>query len=179
MQHTLLAVFGNRTDAHNAMRALTSSGFPREQVQLSNADPTGMSDSTTGAGAGAPGGGEGGSVAKLGRVFTELFGADNSIHAGKYAGAVTRGHHVLIVRAGSLQEAERAADIVERFGPDNIDEQLSQAGTDRRPEAPRTSGAGSMQQAPPASIQTPSRAKLGRPPISTIRVTACTSSSIR
>jgi len=139
MHHTLLAVFGNRTEAQDAMNALISSGFPREEIQLSDADPTGMTDSTTGGRRSAPSGATGaGSVASLGRVFTDLFGADNSIRASRYAGTVTRGHHVLIVRADSLSEAERAADIVEPFGPSDIDAQASQASA---------MGTGSMQQA--------------------------------
>ena len=70
---------------------------------------------------------------------------------------MTRGHHVLVVRAGSLPQAERAADIVERFGPSDIDEETFQAGamgigTDQA-AAMRMGGAGSMQQASPAPAQ--------------------------
>ena len=160
MQHTLVAVFGNRTDAQNAMNALISSGFPPHEVMLSNADPTGMTDSTTGGAGATPGGGAvGGSGANLRRVFTDLFGADNSIHASRYEGAVTRGHHVLTVRADSLPDAERAADIVECFGPSDIDAGASQAGamelggTGAQPGSMRMAGAGSMQQASPMPAQ--------------------------
>ncbi|MFN3791454.1 hypothetical protein [Massilia sp.] len=154
MQHTLVAVFGDRADAQNAMNALISSGFPREEVTLSNADPTGMTDSTPGQAAGATRAGAAGlgTGASLKRVFTDLFGADNSPRASRYAGAVTRGHHVLVVRAASLAQAERAADIVERFGPSDIDDEPLQAGaigldTDRPPASMRTGDPGSMQQA--------------------------------
>ncbi|MFN3792724.1 hypothetical protein [Massilia sp.] len=161
MQHTLVAVFDNRTDAQNAMNELVSSGFSRDEVKLSNAEPTGMTDSVTGSSASstdtlADGTGIG-IGASIKHFFTDLFGADNSEHASRYEGAVTRGHHVLTVRAQSLPEVERAADIVERYGPTDIDEQAS----GERPmgaggglsESMRMSGAGGMQQSAQMSAQ--------------------------
>lgn len=160
MQHTLVAVFDNRTDAQNAMNELLSSNFPRQDVRLSNADPTGMSDSVTGTNytntdADDDGRGIGASIKNF---FTDVFGADDSKHASKYEGAVTRGHHVLTVMADSLTEVERAADIVERYGPTDIDEQASGAGaTDGgiggSAESMRMSGAGGMQQSSGAAMQ--------------------------
>ena len=41
MQHTLVAVFDNRTDAQNAMNELMSSNYSRENVRLSTSDTTG------------------------------------------------------------------------------------------------------------------------------------------
>ena len=168
MQHTLVAVFDNRTDAQNAMNELMSSGFSRDEVKLSNADPTGMTDSVTGSTASsgssdtlADGTGIG-IGASIKHFFTDLFGADNSEHASRYEGAVTRGHHVLTVRAQSLPEVERAADIVERYGPTDIDEQASGAGTmgsgamgagGGLSESMRMSGAGGMQQSSQMSAQ--------------------------
>ena len=163
MQHTLVAVFDNRTDAQNAMNELMSSGFSRDEVKLSNADPTGMTDSVTGSSgdtgrsdtlADGTGIGIGASIKHF---FTDLFGADNSEHASRYEGAVTRGHHVLTVRAPSLPEVERAADIVERYGPTDIDEQASGVGAmgagSGLSESMRMSGAGGMQQSSQMSAQ--------------------------
>lgn len=166
MQHTLVAVFDNRTDAQNAMNELMSSGFSRDEVKLSNADPTGMTDSVTGS-TGLTGDtgrsdtladGTGiGIGASIKHFFTDLFGADNSEHASRYEGAVTRGHHVLTVRAQSLPEVERAADIVERYGPTDIDEQASGVGAmgagSGLSESMRMSGAGGMQQSSQMSAQ--------------------------
>lgn len=134
MQHTLVAVFDNRTDAQNAMNELLSSGFTRQDVRLSNADPTGQTDSVTGTEdvqASEPGIGT-----SIKNFFHDLFGSDNAIHASRYEGAVTRGHHVLTLTADSLPEVERAADIVERYGPTDIDEQASGFG-----EVPSSAGA--------------------------------------
>lgn len=173
MQHTLVAVFDNRTDAQNAMNELLSSGFSRNEVKLSNADPTGMTDSVTGRSdtttdsdtlADGTGLGIGASIKHF---FTDLFGADNSNHVSRYEGAVTRGHHVLTVRADSLPEVERAADIVERYGPTDIDEQASGAGmgtmgtTGGLNESMRAGGAGGMQQSSQMSAQSGAGASLG------------------
>ncbi|NNG21496.1 hypothetical protein [Telluria aromaticivorans] len=164
MQHTLVAVFDNRTDAQNAMNELLSSSFTREEVRLSNADPTGMTDSVTGQGdsrTSEPGESIGASIKHF---FHDLFGADHGERVSRYEGAVTRGHHVLTVSAGSLTEVERAADIVERYGPTDIDEQASgegatgagamsagSMGMGATPESMRMSGAGGMQSARPAA----------------------------
>lgn len=160
MQHTLVAVFDNRTDAQNAMNELLSSNFSRQDVRLSNADPTGMSDSVTGTNytntdADDEGRGIGASIKNF---FTDVFGADDAKHASKYEGAVTRGHHVLTVMADSMAEVERAADIVERYGPSDIDEQASGAdaaagGMGGTPESMRMDGAGAMQQSNSAGMQ--------------------------
>ncbi|MFC0252058.1 DUF2382 domain-containing protein [Massilia consociata] len=167
MQHTLVAVFDNRTDAQNAMNELLSSNFSRQDVHLSNSDPTGMTDSVTGASATNTDADDtgGGISSTIKNFFTDLFGADNSEHASRYEGAVTRGHHVLTVTADSLPEVERAADIVERYGPTDIDEQASGVGamgagamagmgaTASTPESMRMSGAGGMQQSAGMSAQ--------------------------
>ncbi|MCD2516811.1 general stress protein [Massilia sp. G4R7] len=174
MQHTLVAVFDNRTDAQNAMNELLSSGFSRNEVKLSNADPTGMTDSVTGRSdtsasstdtyADGTGVGIGESIKNF---FSDLFGADNSEHASRYEGAVTRGHHVVTVRADSLPEVERAADIVERYGPTDIDEQASGAGlgglgaTGGLSESMRASAAGGLQQSSQMSAQSGLSGNLG------------------
>jgi len=125
MQHTLVAVFDNRTDAQNAMNELLSSGFTRTDVRLSNADPTGQTDSLTGRSdldTERSADGDTGITAGIKNFFSDLFGSDNAEHVNRYEGAVTRGHHVLTLTADSLPEVERAADIVERYGPTDIDE---------------------------------------------------------
>ena len=41
MQRTLIAVFDNRGDAQSAIDALATAGFSRQQMRLSEGDPTG------------------------------------------------------------------------------------------------------------------------------------------
>jgi len=136
MQHTLVAVFDNRTDAQSAMNELLSSGFTRTDVRLSTGDEatdltgdlsTG-SDSISATRANeldrSPDG-DTGITASIKNFFSDLFGSDNAEHASRYEGALSQGHHVLTLTADSLPEVERAADIVERYGPTDIDETSS------------------------------------------------------
>jgi hypothetical protein len=129
MQHTLVAVFDNRSDAQNAVDELLASGYTRTNVNLSSADPTGQTDSVTGSrediGTGVH---EEGIGASIKHFFTNLFGSDTSEHAARYSDAVTRGHHVVTLTTESEPEVERAADIIERFGPVDIDERHDLSG---------------------------------------------------
>lgn len=113
MQHTLLAVFDNRSDAEKAQDALIAGGFPRAQLRLTEGE------SEAGPEPAAHGGGIG---AGIRRFFADIFGTDRSEHAQLYAAAVTSGRHVLSLAADTTEEVERAADIVERFGPVDLDE---------------------------------------------------------
>jgi hypothetical protein len=122
MQHTLVAVFDNRSDAQNALDELLSSGFSRSDVNLSSADATGQSDTLTGTTDSVSGEHEEGIGASIKHFFAGLFGADHSEHAVKYSNVVTGGRHVVTVTTQSEPEVERAADVIERFGPTDIDE---------------------------------------------------------
>jgi hypothetical protein len=88
--------------------------------------------------------------------FSDIFGTDNGVHAQKYSDAVSRGHHVLTVTAADEPEVERAADIVERHGPVDIDEKAAEWGGGApiaHRESMRMSGAGGVQQSHPHSLQ--------------------------
>jgi hypothetical protein len=126
MRHTLVAVFDNRSDAQNALDELLASGFARTDASLSSADPTGQSNSVTGDNELLDGEREEGFGASIKHFFTGLFGSDTNEHAMKYSYAVTRGHHVLTLTTDAEPEVERAADIIERFGPVDIDERHDQ-----------------------------------------------------
>jgi hypothetical protein len=126
MRHTLVAVFDNRSDAQSALDELLASGFSRTDASLSSADPTGQSNSVTGDNESLEGEREEGFGASIKHFFTGLFGSDTNEHAMKYSYAVTRGHHVLTLTTESEPEVERAADIIERFGPVDIDERHDQ-----------------------------------------------------
>jgi hypothetical protein len=128
MQHTLIAVFDNRNDAQQAMDELLASSFTSTNVRISQADPTGSSDSITGTPTQNASTNDDDSIASsIRNFFSDIFGTDDNAHAQRYSGAVTRGHHVLTVGPVSEPEVERAADIVERFGPIDIDEESSGA----------------------------------------------------
>ena len=147
MQHTLIAVFDNHNDAMSAKNELLSSGFSSGDVRLSHGDesaPGGLMSSTGGAAPSTstttttattadhePSIGE-----SIKNFFSDIFGSDNDRYSTQYSDAVNRGNHVLRVNTDSEAEVERAADIVERFGPIDIDEQSEQWGM--------TEGSGAM-----------------------------------
>lgn len=159
MHHTLVAVFDNRGDAQGAMDELLASGFSSHEVRLSLADGTGQTDSLTGAAPAdlAQAEPEHLSLGESIRVFfRDIFGTDNGPHVQKYSDAVSRGHHVLTVNAADEPEVERAADIVERHGPVDIDEKAAEwagGAPIAHAESMRMSGAGGIQQSQGHSLQ--------------------------
>jgi uncharacterized protein (TIGR02271 family) len=155
MQHTLVAVFDNRSDAQNAMDELLASGFTRDNVYVSSADLTGQNaglsatpttDTTLGTTH------EEGVGASIKHFFENLFGSDQDEHVTRYSTAVTGGQHVLTLTTSSEPEVERAADVIERFGPIDIDERHDLSGNAAslgtsayQPQSSSTLQAGSMQ----------------------------------
>ena len=149
MQHTLVAVFDNRSDAQNAMDELLASGFTRDNVYVSSAD---LSGTTTTAGATLGTTHEEGVGASIKHFFENLFGSDDDEHATRYSTAVAGGQHVLTLTTSSEPEVERAADVIERFGPIDIDERHDLAGNAAslgtsayQPQSSPSLAAGSMQ----------------------------------
>ncbi|WP_426173932.1 DUF2382 domain-containing protein [Massilia sp. TWR1-2-2] len=149
MQHTLVAVFDNRTDAQSAMDELLASGFSRQEVRLSEGTTgttatLGTTGTTTGSTASSDDSSFTGSIKHF---FSDLFGSDDDTPVNKYSEAVTRGSHVLTVVTASEPEVERAADLIERFGPVDIDEKASQWSGATSTGQPQYSGAGAQQSA--------------------------------
>src|SRR5437764_3366736 len=131
MQHTLVAVFDNRSDAQNAMDELLASGFDRSDVNVSSADPTGSTTSTSSLSGDVPSSADTqdhGIGHSIKHFFSNLFGTDNDEHVQRYSDVVSRGHHVLTLTTESEPEVERAADVIERFGPVDIDERHDLSG---------------------------------------------------
>ncbi len=150
MQHTLVAVFDNRSDAQKALEDLVASGFSRQLARLSEGDPTGQTDLQPSSAATS---GDTGFGAGIKNFFSDIFGTDRSTDAQMYSEAVTRGHYVLTVTADSEPEVERAADIVERYGPVDIDEHAQQWSAGVPGQDSARMGAGAMQQSSGMSQQ--------------------------
>lgn len=148
MERTLIAVFDNRGDAQSALDALVAAGFSRQQVYLSDGDPTGA----PGAVGATTANSDGSIVGSIRHFLSNLFGTDNSEHVQKYSDAVTRGHQVLTLRVTYEREMARAADIIERWGPVDIDEKSAQWGTGTADIGAMRMGSGA-QQAPSMSQQ--------------------------
>ncbi|MES2317144.1 MAG: YsnF/AvaK domain-containing protein [Pseudomonadota bacterium] len=151
MQHTLVAVFDNRGDAQKALEELVNSGYSRDQARLSEGDPAGDTslspDSTISRSSAED---PGSFVSSIRNFFTDIFGTERDEDARVYSEAVNRGHYVLTVVTDSMPEVERAADLVERFGPIDIDEQAQQWSGGPGTQRP---GSGAWQQSQPMSQQ--------------------------
>src|SRR5450830_1209712 len=126
MQHTLIAVFDNRNDAQAAKDELYAAGFAGAEIRHNEAAG---SSATAAAGTSPAGGTAAGTApndtgfgAGIRHFFADLFGVDDS-QGSRYADLVARGQHVLTLVTMSEHEVERAADIVERHGPVDIDEE--------------------------------------------------------
>jgi len=127
---TLVAVFDERSQAEQALDALTRGGFSSSNARIAaRQDPAARSTVQ-------PQRDE-----SLGEKIAEFFGF-GSHHESTYSEAVRRGGYVLTVEAANEDEAERAADLLERYHPVDIDErqaqwrqsgwQPAQAGADER-----------------------------------------------
>lgn len=112
MTHTLAAVFETRAEANLAQSELLQSGYDASAIQIhdsgSMAGTARINDDES-------------ILGNVKQTFSELFGRD---HADQhvYAEALNRGHTVLALETGTLDEAERAADIIDDFNPIDIDE---------------------------------------------------------
>ena len=161
MQHTLVAVFDNSTDAQKAMDELLASGFNRSDVRLSAGDSrTGTTTSTTTVD-------DDESIGdSIKNFFSDLFGSDSSDRSSMYSAAVSRGNCVLTVTTQSEPEVERAADLVEAHGPIDIDEHhdMPMGGDSAMRTAAMARG---TQQTSQQSMQSGSSASMGSSTLST------------
>lgn len=151
MQHTIAAVFDNRSSAQQAMDDLISSGFSRQEMRLSEGETStqGGQLNTTGVTREDEGFGAG-----IKHFFSDLFGTDRSEHAQMYSEAVARGNYVLTVNTADESDVERASDIVERYNPIDIDEHAAQwRSTGWSGAETMRTGAVSQQQSQPISQQ--------------------------
>ncbi|MES2148383.1 MAG: hypothetical protein V4508_01200 [Pseudomonadota bacterium] len=113
MRHTIIAVFDNRSDAQGSIDELLDSGYPRQDMRLSEGDPAAPPSRHTG--------GES-LVESIKHFFVDIFGTDRHEHALMYEEAIRRGNYVLTLTVDNEPDAERAADIIERFRPLDLDD---------------------------------------------------------
>ena len=155
MAHTLAAVFEHRGDADRAKTELLNAGFSGNAVRLASGTGT-QTQAGTQAGTDDS---IGGSIMQF---FSSIFGNDDHSDKQAYSSAINRGNTVLTVDAATDDEIDRAAEIIEGFGPLDIDEQQSLSGQ-VPPQVPQgayqggqASASSSMQDAQtaiPASMQ--------------------------
>ena len=124
MNNTVVAVFDDYGDAQSAMNALyQEGGFTQADVKLSPSDQgtearqhtLRTQQTTTDTGGWS-----------IGDFFRSLFGSDqHTDDAGVYSEAVRRGSYMLSVDAQTEAQAERAADIMQRFNAVDLDQRSS------------------------------------------------------
>lgn len=118
MEITIISVYDDHAHAQSARNELLASGFSRRNVQL-NPDPESARPGAAVAKDGSVSGG-------IGDFFRSMFGVgDKSTHSNVYAEAVRRGSSVLTVDVESDEQCTRAEEIMQRYGPIDIEERSS------------------------------------------------------
>jgi uncharacterized protein (TIGR02271 family) len=111
MNHTVIGIFDNQSDANTAVEHLISSGLSQNNIDYcsknahNNATSAGESHSTSGN--------------KMGNFFSSLFDKEDDVR--KYSDVASRGCTVT-VHASSSQEAHMAAQVLDQFGAVDVDE---------------------------------------------------------
>lgn len=129
MANTLVGVYDKFSQAQGAYDELISCGFDRGDLQLSPSDEssdarqTALSTAGTSAERTDESFGSG-----IRNFFHNLFSGNDEYreHADVYAEAVRRGHYLVTVHADSDEERVQATQVMNRFGPVDIDERAEQ-----------------------------------------------------
>jgi len=132
MAQTVIGFFDNASEAQQAVEQLVSNGFSRASIDI--AASSGSTGSTTSSGTSNYGTSTGtssynddndGFGDKVSRFFGNLFDSDDDRN--RYSSVASRSTTVT-VHATSADEAERAADLLDRYGAVDVDERASQYG---------------------------------------------------
>lgn len=166
MTHTLAAVFEHRTDANYARDALISAGFEGHNIQLSDAASAAGASRQQDATA-SPGATDESMLDSVRHFFGRLFGTEHDDQR-MVAEAIRRGHVVLTVQCASREQAERAAGMLQAFGPADMSRQVARedAGLWRSAGAAMQqsdTGAQQGQRPPPAQSGTGDAQPMGAP----------------
>lgn len=124
MDNTVVAVFDEYGQAQSAVNALyTEGGFTQADIKLSPPEDTteGRQQALRSQQDTSDSGGW-----SIGGFFSSLFGNDqHTTDAGVYSEAVRRGSYLVTVYATSEDQADRAADILQRFNAIDLDQRAS------------------------------------------------------
>jgi uncharacterized protein (TIGR02271 family) len=132
MTHTVVGLFSSRSDAQTAMQELVQAGFIQDNIDLSNrrlsqtdtnytgTDYTNTSTTTTSTTTTD----NEGVFDKIGNFFNSLF--DDETTARTYQNAAYDAEAILTVHADSDERARQAAEILDRNGAMDVDENSSQ-----------------------------------------------------
>lgn len=124
MTSTVIGIFDSHGDAQNAMNDLFKSGFTHSDVKLSPTENTLEARQAALRGNEQREPTEGGW--SIGNFFRSLFGTDqHADDADLYAEALRRGSFMLSVHASSPDQRNKAADILQRYNPVDVDQRAA------------------------------------------------------
>jgi uncharacterized protein (TIGR02271 family) len=134
MAQTVIGFFDNASEAQQAVEQLVSNGFSRASIDIAASSGSTGSMTSSGTTSGSYGTSTGtssynndneGFGDKVSRFFGNLFDSDDD--RSRYSTVASRSTTVT-VHATSADEAERAADLLDRYGAVDVDERASQYG---------------------------------------------------
>lgn len=123
---TVVGVFDTVDEAQNARDALLDSGFDDSEVRLQSNSAVQTGDTVTTndrtiTGTSRSSTEDEGFMAGIGRFFSDLFGTDDTEHAGHYSEAVRRGSTVVAVTVSDPSRVEEARSTLAAAGAVDID----------------------------------------------------------
>jgi stress response protein YsnF len=132
MAQTVIGFFDNASEAQQAVEQLVSNGFSRASIDIAASSgstggltSSGTSNYGTSTGTSSYNDDNDGFGDKVSRFFSNLFDSDDD--RSRYSSVASRSTTVT-VHATSADEAERAADLLDRYGAVDVDERASQYG---------------------------------------------------
>jgi stress response protein YsnF len=111
MSQTVIGIFDSANEAQNAVQNLVTTGFTRERIDISTQNNSQRTAS--------------GNDDSIGGFFSSLFGGDDEA---KTYSHVARQGSVVTLHAQTREEAERAAQILDRSGAVDVNEKAAQTG---------------------------------------------------
>ncbi len=126
MANTVIGIFDSSSEAQRAVEQLISNGFTRSDIDVSSRGDD-MDRTSTGTTSSYSDRRDDDSFGdKISNFFSSLFDSDDD--ARTYSSVGTQGC-VVTVHTQSMQEAERAADLLDRYGAVDVNEKAAQYGS--------------------------------------------------
>lgn len=114
MNQTVIGIFDNANEAQNAVQQLVTTGFTREHIDVTTQNISGSNSKNIND-----------DNDSIGGFFNSLFGGNDEARAYSH---VARQGSVVTLHAQTREEAERAAEILDRNGAVDVNEKAAQAG---------------------------------------------------
>ncbi len=120
MTHTVIGIFDNKQEAMSAMNALVSSGFIKENIDVSNRSKAAANNTATATNEQSVGFGDG-----VSNFFNNLFGDDETTR-NKYMNVANDTEGIVTVQTDTQEQANRASKILDDNGAVDVDERDAQ-----------------------------------------------------